>query len=199
LQAKLETDFPDYIALSNPKPLAASEVQKLLAADEALAFFLVGDKESYVFALTHDAFDWQIVPLSRRELNDKVANFRKGLDVGELTASIEAGKPVFFNLDAAYSLYSILLRPVERTIKDKKYLAVVPSGALTSLPFHLLVTDPPRVPASEIKDLGPYRDAAWLLRRQAVTLLPSVSSLQALPPARRTHPAPQPFIRSPYP
>jgi CHAT domain-containing protein/tetratricopeptide (TPR) repeat protein len=194
LQAKLETDFPDYIALSNPKPLAASEVQKLLAADEALAFFLVGDKESYVFALTHDAFDWQIVPLSRRELNDKVASFRKGLDVGQLNASIEAGKPVFFNLDAAYSLYSILLRPVERTIKDKKYLAVVPSGALTSLPFHLLVTDPPRVPASEIKDLGPYRDAAWLLRRQAVTLLPSVASLKALRSGSRTDRGAKPFI-----
>jgi CHAT domain-containing protein/Flp pilus assembly protein TadD len=194
LQAKLETEFPDYIALSNPKPLAAGDVQKLLGPDEALAFFLVGDKESYVFALTHDAFDWQIVPLSRRELNDKVASFRKGLDVGELNASIEAGKPVFFNLDTAYSLYSILLRPIERTINDKKYLAVVPSGALTSLPFHLLVTNPPSVPASEIKDLGPYRDAAWLLRRQAVTLLPSVASLKALRSGARTDHGAKPFI-----
>ena len=101
---------------------------------------------------------------------------------------------MLFNLDTAYSLYSILLRPVERTLKDKKYLAVVPSGALTSLPFHLLVTDLPSLPASEIKDLGPYRDAAWLLRRQAVMLLPSVASLKALRSGARADHGAKPFI-----
>jgi hypothetical protein len=34
--------------------LAASDIQRLLSADEALVAFSVGDRESYVFALTHD-------------------------------------------------------------------------------------------------------------------------------------------------
>src|SRR5262249_27766494 len=59
LQAKIETDFPDYAALSSPRPLNVDNIQKLLRGDEALVFFVAGDKESYVFALTHDAFDWR--------------------------------------------------------------------------------------------------------------------------------------------
>lgn len=54
----------------------------------------------------------------------------------------------------------------------------MPSGALTALPFHLLVTEKP---ASAIPEkIEGYRDAAWLLKRQAVSVLPSVASLKAL-------------------
>jgi hypothetical protein len=57
-------------------------------------------------------------------------------------------------------------------VKDKHSLLVGPSGALTALPFHLLVTDKPVAAIPE--KLEGYRDAAWLLRRHAV------SSLKAL-------------------
>ena len=194
LQAKIESDFPDYAALSNPRPLNVDNVQKLLGPDEAFAFFLAGDKESYVFALTHDAFDWRVIPLTKVQLSDKVAAFRKGLDVVEMEKSIESGKPVLFNLDTAYELYSQLLRPVEATIKDKKNLAVVPSGALTALPFHLLVTEKPPPPLNDGKNAGPYRDAAWLLRRHAVTVLPSVASLRALRSEKRADNGGRPFV-----
>ena len=70
--------------------------------------------------------------------------------------------------------------PVETLIKDKRHLLVVPSGSLTGVPFHLLVTEKPAVAKPEIKDIATYRDAAWLIKRQAVTILPSVSSLKAL-------------------
>jgi CHAT domain-containing protein len=194
LQARIETDFPDYAALSNPRPLNVDNVQRLLGPDEALAFFLAGDKESYVFALTHDAFDWRIIPLTRAQLGEKVTAFRRGLDVDELNKSIAGGKPVLFDLDTAYELYSQLLRPVEAIIKDKKNLAVVPSGALTALPFHLLVTEKPPAPANDGKNAGPYRDAAWLLRRHAVTVLPSVASLRALRSEKRADTGARPFV-----
>ncbi|HEY2246776.1 MAG TPA: CHAT domain-containing tetratricopeptide repeat protein [Bradyrhizobium sp.] len=194
LQAKIEADFPDYAALSTPRPLNVDNVQKLLGPDEALAFFLAGDKESYVFALTHEAFDWRVIPFNRQQLGDKVAAFRRGLDVDALNKSISDGKPVLFNLETAYELYSQLLRPIEATIKDKKNLAVVPSGALTALPFHLLVTDKPPAPLNDGKNAGPYRDAAWLLRRHAVTVLPSVASLRALRSEKRADNGARPFV-----
>src|SRR5260370_40226817 len=56
--ARLGREFPEYAALASPKPLKAEEVEQLLGADEALVFFLTGDQESYVFALTRDAVDW---------------------------------------------------------------------------------------------------------------------------------------------
>ena len=43
------------------------------------------------------------------------------------------------------SFTSTLIGPVEALIRDKRHLIVVPSGALTALPFHLLVTEKPAV------------------------------------------------------
>jgi hypothetical protein len=66
--------------------------------------------------------------------------------------------------------------------KDNPELLIVPSGPLTALPFHLLVTDKPAiaVPRMQINDMSAYRDAPWLVKRHAVTVLPSVASLKAL-------------------
>ena len=40
LAARLEKEFPDYAALTSPKPLAAENAQRLLGPDEVLAFWM---------------------------------------------------------------------------------------------------------------------------------------------------------------
>ena len=76
-------------------------------------------------------------------MSQKVAAFRRGLDIGK--ASDASGKSGLFDLALANELYATLLGPVEALVKDKRSLLVAPSGALTALPFHLLVTEkPPR-------------------------------------------------------
>ena len=79
-------------------------------------------------------------------------------------------------------------------IKDKRHLLVVPTGALTALPFHLLVTEKPAVAVPDRKDLRPYREAAWLLKQQAVSVLPSVASLKGLRVFAGHQKAPKPMI-----
>jgi CHAT domain-containing protein len=180
ISARLEKDFPDYAALASPKPLHAEEAQKVLGADEALVFYLMGGNESYIFALTRESFIWRTIPIGAKDLLAKIAAFRHGLDVGELRASIDAGKPVLFDLGLAHELYTAVIEPVETLVNDKPPLLVVPTGALTSLPFHLLVTEKPATPVPQLEDITAYRDAAWLIKRQAVSVLPSVASLQAL-------------------
>jgi CHAT domain-containing protein/Tfp pilus assembly protein PilF len=176
LQKTFATEFPDYAALSNPLPLKAREIQALLASDEALVLFALAEKDSYVLALTRENFDWQRIPLGADALSQKVAILRRGLDVGK--ASDASGKSGLYDLVLANELYAALFAPVEGLVKDKRSLLVAPSGALTALPFHLLVTERP---AAAIPDkIEGYRDAAWLLKRQAVSVLPSVSSLKAL-------------------
>jgi CHAT domain-containing protein/Tfp pilus assembly protein PilF len=176
--AQLEKQFPDYAALSEPKPLKVGELQALLGPDEALVFVLNGEKEAEVFALTREGFQWAPVAIGDEALAQKVAAFRRGLDVDSANDSV-AGKVVnLFDLGTAHELYKILFQPVDTLVKDKKHLLVVPSGALTALPFHLLVTEAPS--AAGAASLAGYRDAAWLLKRQAVTVLPSVASLKAL-------------------
>jgi tetratricopeptide (TPR) repeat protein len=180
--ARIDKEFPEYAALAHPNPLTAEEVQKLLSADEALVFFLVGAKESYVFALTREGFEWRTISLGEKNMAAKVAAFRRELDVDELTKSVSTGQAQLFDLAAAHKLYIALFGPVEALIKDKLQLLIVPAGALTALPFHLLVTDKPAiaVPQMQINEMAAYRHAAWLVKRHAVTVLPSVASLKAL-------------------
>ncbi len=176
LQQTFAVEFPDYAALSNPLPLKAKEMQALLSDSEALVLFAVADKESYVFAMTRDRVEWRSIPSGADALSQKVAAFRRGLDIGK--ASDASGKSGLFDLALANELYGTLLAPVEALVKDKPSLLVVPSGALTALPFHLLVTEKP---AAAIPDkFDGYREAAWLLKRQAVSVLPSAASLKTL-------------------
>jgi len=176
LQKTFAAEFPDYAALSNPLPLKAREVQELLSGDEAMVLFALVDRGSFVLALSRDSFDWQRIPLGADALSQKVAVLRRGLDVGK--ASDSSGKSGLYDLMLANELYAALLGPVEGLVKDKRSLLVAPSGALTALPFHLLVTEKP---TAAIPDkIEGYRNVAWLLKRQAVSVLPSVSSLKAL-------------------
>jgi CHAT domain-containing protein/tetratricopeptide (TPR) repeat protein len=176
LQKTFAVEFPDYAALSNPLPMTTKEVQSLLSGEEVLVLFSVADRQSYVFALTRESFDWQPLPPGAEALSQKVAAFRRGLDIGK--ASDASGKSGLFDLALANELYATLLGPVETLVKDKRSLLVAPSGALTALPFHLLVTEKPA--AAIPQTFAGYRDAAWLIKRQAISVLPSVASLKAL-------------------
>lgn len=176
LQNTLAVEFPDYASLSNPLPLAVKDIQPLLSADEAMVLYSVVDKQGYVVAITREGVDWKEIPFGAGALAQKVSEFRRGLDVGK--ARDASGKPGLFDLALANELYVALLGPVEALTRDKRSLLVVPSGALTALPFHLLVTEKPRAAVPDT--LEGYRSAAWLLRRQAVSVLPSVVSLKSL-------------------
>ena len=176
LQKTFAAEFPDYSALSNPLPLKAREIQSLLAGDEAMVLFALAENESYALALTRDGFDWKRIPLGADAMSQKVSAFRGGLDISQ--ASDASGKSKLFDLALANDLYVALFGQVEAIVKDKRSLLVAPSGALTALPFHLLVTEKPAAAIPE--KLEGYREAAWLLKRQAISVLPSVASLKAL-------------------
>ena len=85
----------------------------------------------------------------------------------------------------AHALYKGLLGDATDLIKGK-HLFVVPSGALTTLPFQVLVTQAPTS-----ADLA---SASWLIRDHAITVLPSVASLSALRRTSKPSAAPKPMI-----
>ena len=119
-------------------------------------------------------------------INDRVAKLRAGL----YNTDPNAGSTPF-DLDASHQLYVALFGPIEATIAGKAKLLVVASGALTSLPFQVLVTKPTS-PATAPDDRN--RAAAWLLNDKAINVLPSVSSLRALRSVARSSRATKPFI-----
>lgn len=189
--AQLQEQFPEFAKLAHPKPLQVEEAQEPLGSDEALVLFLTGKNESYVFALTANDFDWHAMPIGADGLAAEIEKFRSGLDVNRFQQ---------FDLNLAYQLFGQLMAPVDALIKDKRHLLIVPSGALTALPFQLLITEKPAAAAPQLKsqiteeDAARYRNAAWLIKRQAVTVLPSVASLRTLRSLVRSDPNMKPMI-----
>ena len=163
---ELQEKFPDYAALSNPRPVALAGIQALLAADEALLQYSLTPSDTFVWAVTREGIVWRRLGIEERDIIAMVANLRKAL---------ETRSP--FDLTTAHELYKALLAPVEKHVAGK-HLLVVPSGVLTSLPFHILVTREPDFSISG--EPARYRRAAWLLEQHAVSVLPSISALAAL-------------------
>jgi hypothetical protein len=67
----LELQFPDYVALANPKPLTLKETQDLLADDEAVVAFNIGEKESYAWVVTNTDADWTEIPTNAKSLKEE--------------------------------------------------------------------------------------------------------------------------------
>jgi hypothetical protein len=204
----IANDFADYAALSNPAALDIATTRQQLRANEALVLLLDTPElgqlpgETFVWVVTTSQARLTRVPMGTQALTDRVAALRCGLDqaswendgvkrCGTLLNSAftaedaQTGKPLPFDLGQAHELYRALFSQIEDLIEGKDLL-VVPSGPLTSLPFQVLVTEKP---AS-----ADYRDAAWLVRRHAITILPSVSGLRGLRQFAKPSQATQPFI-----
>ena len=131
--------------------------------------------------------EWGTTKLTR-----EVQALRCGLDEEEWVTPTKASRcgallgfseqpdpsgPLPFDLGRAHRLYKELFGQIEDLIQGKRLL-VVPSGPLTALPFHVLVTAPPSEDLP--KTFEGYRSAAWLARSNAIATLPAVSSLKAL-------------------
>ncbi|UFZ01974.1 CHAT domain-containing protein [Bradyrhizobium ontarionense] len=177
---KINRGFPAYAQLANPEPLNYRDVQQLLGADEAFVFWLVGADRVDIFALTRDQFVWKTTEITSKQLEDKITTFRTGLDIAAVRDSVLDGHARLFDLAVAHDLYRLLLDPVAPLLQGKRQLLAVPDRALTALPLHLLVSAPPPIATPELKDVTTYRDAHWLVKDYAVTVLPSVRSLEIL-------------------
>jgi CHAT domain-containing protein len=198
IRDRLAKAFPDYAAVASPAPVSVADVQAQLGADEALVLFLdtpewrasgvkLLREETFVWVVTKSDVRWLRSELGTAALQREVAALRCGLDArawdgkgAQLCADLlklppgkmpEDGQALPFDPARAHALYASLLGGARDLIKGK-HLLVVPSGALTTLPFQVLVTE---VPASS--DLAKAR---WLIRDHAIAVLPSAASLVAL-------------------
>jgi CHAT domain-containing protein/Tfp pilus assembly protein PilF len=185
LEEVLAHKFPKYAALSNPQTLTVKDIQgaplvgeeQLLADDEALVVLYLGTEKSYVWAITHNSADWKELALTSEEISKRVTALRAGLDFHSL-------KP--FDAQVSFELYRAILAPIEELLKDKPRLSLVLDGALTSLPPQVLVTRDPTGKA--------LKDVDWLIRKHAITILPSVASLKVLRGKSAIAEAPKPLV-----
>src|SRR5262249_53018387 len=94
------------------------------------------------------------------------------------------------NLGIAHELFEALFGSIKDDIKGK-HLLIVPSGPLTQVPFHVLITEQPDPAATSAEK---FRRVAWLAKSNAITVLPSVSSLRALREQAKTSHATNSFV-----
>src|SRR5262249_68190 len=167
--------FPDYVALSKPQPVPLAETQALLADDEALLVFDFG-AESFAWFIARTDADWMRLTISGSELDAQVAALRAGL-----TDPMQRFDPTL-----AHRIYQATFGALADRIVNKKLLSIVTNGAMTSLPPQLLVTKDPS--GKTLKEVD------WLVRSHAITILPSVASLKALPGESQLSSAGNPMI-----
>ncbi|MFY0611317.1 MAG: tetratricopeptide repeat protein [Hyphomicrobiaceae bacterium] len=186
LDDKLAQSFPQFAELSRPRAVTAGDIQNHLATDEVLLQYLVAGRRIYGWAISKRGVDWRRIDLKPRDLRNAVDALRCGLDqaqwIGEtkparcfdLIGRFAEGAQLPFSTSHAHKLYEKLVKPFDPLIAGRK-LFVVSSDALTRIPLHLLLTAP--VADDTVETL---RDAPWLIRRHAITDLPSVSSFVIL-------------------
>ncbi|HEX4447741.1 MAG TPA: CHAT domain-containing tetratricopeptide repeat protein [Polyangiaceae bacterium] len=186
---------PGYGALTDREATTPERLQGLLGPGELLLTFYFGRQGGFVWALGRDGLCWSHIDLTDVQLRDEVRALRVGLDPDHETRGIErtpAHVPLpSFDRARAYRLYSTLFAGVSGPIHRAKHLLVVPSGALESLPLGVLVT---RDPAGAPRTFDSYRDTAWLVRDEAITVLPSVSGLISVRGTTRGAEASKPFV-----
>jgi CHAT domain-containing protein len=205
IDTALKDKFPEYAVLASSVTLPVTDVQALLGSDEALVLFLDTDElkptpeETFIWVVTKSDLRWVRSDLGTSSLQREVAALRCGLDYDGTWGATSShctellnsnytevdhrfGKPLPFDLVRAHALYKGLFGQVEDIIQGK-HLLIVPSGALTQLPFQVLITEKP----AQTAPLD-FRRMSWLVRNHALTVLPSVSSLKALRQlAKTTH------------
>ena len=183
LAEEIETRFPNYAELVNPKPATPQQARAHLHADEALIATYVGPDHVYAWAEPASGpITFTRTAYGKDELSFRVAVLRSALDPG---ASMLGDIPPF-DLDTAYALYADLLAPLESSWKDARRLLLVADGPLGSLPFSLLPTALTALATGDNLVFAEYASEPWLARTHAVAVLPSVTSLvglRTLPPA----------------
>ncbi len=130
----LAENFPGYVELASPAPIAVEEVQALLGEDEALVLFLDSSElgpapeESFIWVVTRTASRWVRSAMGTPKLAQEVLALRCGLDgaagqgprCAQLTgqpytdADRSAGNPLPFDRVRAHRLYEIFVRPGRR-------------------------------------------------------------------------------------
>jgi CHAT domain-containing protein len=175
IETSLNQSFPDFAALSKPRPVSVKDTQSLLADDEAL-LVIDFDAKSYAWVITRQNADWVELGVTAKDLSEQVKQLRSSL-----TFNID--KP--FDTQLAYKIYRSTFGRFAVRLQGKTRLSVITNGAFTSLPLQLLVTKDPNG--------KPLRDIDWLVRSYTITNLPSVASLKTLRSGSRSS-APKPII-----
>lgn len=184
IESSLEKYFPKFQDLTKPKPIGVEALQAILKDDEAILMTYGDDENTYTWAVSKTSFDWSRAGIGEVELISIVKLLRLQLSgTGEIRGGISL-KPTkvkrrskIFGRQLAFEIYSKIYAPLEHVFGNSNHLMFIQSGAMESLPPAVLVTTPP---TGDDDDPDALRETEWLIKKHALTTLPSVAAIRAL-------------------
>ena len=175
-RTQIHQTSPHYAALTQPQPLKAVEIQKLLDEDTLLLEFSLGEKNSYLWMVSPTAVVSHRLP-PRAEIETAARKVyelltarqpQPGLTEAQQLERVKTAEAEF-PLQAA-ALGQMLLAPVAAQLGNKR-LVIVASGVLEYLPFVML---PMAGDRSSVTGHQP------LIANHEIINLPSASALAVL-------------------
>lgn len=139
LQVDLKLRNPEYAAMTQTEPLAASGIQALLDAETVLLEYFLTADSTFIFVITREGVHLMTVPQGMESLRGKIILFR-GTAVRRVSRESLAETPWISPLQG---LYRILVEPLQQGgyLEGKKHLIIVPQGLLHYLPFPALIVN----------------------------------------------------------
>ena len=186
--AQIERVLPDYWRLLAQRTSSVDDIVRLLGPREAMLVLLTARHQTFVWLVTADGAYLHRSDWAAQRMAEAVAKVRAGVtwpDDDDIT------KLPVFDTQVAYEIYREVLKPFEPYLKSTDQLYVVPDGALSNIPFHLLVTSPPNGPVRRAED---YRTVPWLINKLATVTLPGVSALSSLGQSAKLRPQRKSFL-----
>ena len=180
VKTKIKAVIPAYAKLTEPKPLALSEIQRLLDDDTLLLQYFLGDEKSYLWLVSRTSVTGidslpkrSDVEKSATAFYEAVANRTSTLNDTPTRGGRRKRQAVSVPVDPA-ALSQILLGPVADKIGNKRLL-IVGDGVLHYLPFGAL----PSPVSSSSRPSGAVQSARvpYLIEEHEIVYLPSASVL----------------------
>ena len=156
----LQAASPGFAGLVQ-ESIATKDAQAALKTGEALAAIVLGDVEGWVILLRNDRISAGRIEGGSKKIDALVKRFRTGMVPGRDNV------PPKFDAAAAHDLYKAVIGPVADALDGADTLTVSPTGSLLSIPFGALLTGP----ATDTLGKAPF-----LIRRYAISHVPSVAS-----------------------
>lgn len=179
LRERLGRDYPNYVEFEGSSLTDIASLQRVLQpAEAAVAWVLSKEKGSYLLIVPHEGnLKLKAISITETGVAKRVEQLHQALDLGDPSHD---GELAAFPAAVAAELFDQLFgADWETDLKGIDQLVLVPEGPLTRLAFPALLTETPEHPEFPPSSQR-YREAPWLARRFAVSVLPSLSSLTLL-------------------
>jgi CHAT domain-containing protein len=125
--------------------------------------------------------------MTKKDLDRSIDSLRQSLDIRSVRRLSDLPP---FDTAAAHYLYQNLVRPFESNLNGIKNIIAVVDGAMQNLPLSLLLVSPSASP----KRFSDFQKLDFLARHYALSVVPSVSSLEALRSMVKSSESKQPFV-----